>query len=104
MAEDISMPDPVKSYLDAYNEAERFMLEIKTLSSALSNVAKVFATPTTAVYQSMPSSWPTAQQITDLLNNGRASLEKALVRYSQIPNHLNAHIPTPDSIGSSKSN
>ena len=99
VAEDRSMPDSVKSYLDAYDEAQRFMLEIKILSSALSNVAKVLATPTTAVYQSVPSSWPTTRQITELLRNGRASLEKATILYSQIPYPLKVYIPTPDSIG-----
>jgi hypothetical protein len=92
------MPDELTSYLEAYQEAQRHMLDIKTLSSALSNVAKVLASPG-AVYQSVPSSWPSAEQITDLLSNGRASLEKAMMLYSRVPNHLKARVPTPDSIG-----
>jgi hypothetical protein len=73
------------------------MLDIKTLSSALSNVAKVLASPG-AVYQTVPSSWPTVQQVVDLLSNGRASLERAKMLYSQIPHHLKGKIPSPDPI------
>jgi hypothetical protein len=95
------MPDAVKNYMDAYNEAERHLADIKTLASALSNVAKVLASPG-AVYQTVPSSWPTAQQISDLLSNARASLEKATMLYSYVPNELKDQIPSPDLIGLGK--
>jgi hypothetical protein len=95
------MPNEVERYLDAYNEAQGHMTQIMVLSSALSNVAKVLAGPD-AVYQTVPSSWPTAQQIADLLSIGRASLEKAKMLYSQLPSELKGHIPTPESISSSK--
>jgi hypothetical protein len=77
----------------------RRLADLKTLAAALSNVAKVLASPD-AVFQSAPASWPSAQQISDLLSNGRAALEKVAMLYARVPNHLKVDIPNPESIGS----
>jgi len=92
------MADEVTNYLEAFNEAQRHMVELRTMAAELSDFMKKLGSGETALYQTVPSKWPSAQQLQDMLSNAKSALDKTRMLFAQVPHHLRAHIPEPDSL------
>jgi hypothetical protein len=97
-----AMPGESDAYLEAFGTADKLVREIKVMAFFIDGFAQTIKDPQSGPYQTVPANWPTAQQIQDRLNAAKSAWDNARTLYQQVPHHLKAHLPEPDSIGGGK--